>query len=42
MRQCLINGQKESNLLTLEETLTIAKIMEIARKQIGVTYPQDD
>ena len=42
MRQCLVSGAKESNLLSLDETLTIAKIMEDARKQIGVKYPQDE
>jgi len=42
VRQCLVSGAKESNLLSLDETLTIAKIMEDARKQIGVKYPQDE
>ena len=41
VRQCLLRGDKESNLLTLDETMTIAKIMEASRKQIGVVYPQD-
>jgi len=41
VRQCLASGAKQSNLLSLDETLTIAKIMEDARKQIGVKYPQD-
>jgi len=40
--QCIAAGKTESNLLSLDETLTIAKIMEQARKQIGVLYPQDD
>ena len=42
VRQCLVSGAKESNLISLDETLTIAKIMEDARKQIGVKYPQDE
>ena len=37
-----MRGDTESNLLSLNETLTIAKIMEQTRKQIGVIYPQDD
>jgi len=41
VRQCLMKGATESNLLSLDETLTIARIMEQTRKQIGVTYPQD-
>ena len=35
-------GAKASNLLSLDETLTITRIMEQTRKQIGVTYSQDD
>jgi len=42
VRQCLMKGAPESDLLSLTETLTIANIMEQARKQIGVHYPQDD
>ena len=41
MRQCIAGGRTESDLLSLDETLTIARIMEEARKQIGVVYPQD-
>ena len=40
--ECIRNGKTESDLLSLDETLTIAKIMEEARKQIGVVYPQDE
>lgn len=42
VRQCLMRGATESDLLSLDETLTIARIMEQTRKQIGVVYPQDD
>ena len=41
MRRCLERGATESSLVPLEETLTIARILEAARKQIGVVYPQD-
>ena len=41
VRRCLERGATESSLLPLEETLTIARILEAARKQIGVVYPQD-
>ena len=37
-----MKGATESDLVSLTETLTIANIMEQARKQIGVHYPQDD
>ena len=37
-----MRGATESDLLSLDETLTIARIMEQTRKQIGVVYPQDD
>lgn len=40
--ECIRSGKTESDLLSLDETLTIAKIMEEARKQIGVVYPQDE
>merc|ERR550525_1858850 len=41
VRQCIAGGRTESDLLSLDETLTIARIMQEARKQIGVVYPQD-
>lgn len=41
VRACLLAGSAESPLLPLQESLTIARIMETARKQIGVRYPQD-
>ena len=41
VRQCLMRGATESNLISLDETLTISRIMEQTRKQIGVIYPQD-
>ena len=41
VRHCLIHGLTESPKVTHEETLTIAKIMEEIRKQVGVVYDQD-
>ena len=41
VRECLLNGLTESPKLSLEETLSIAKIMECIRKQVGVVYDQD-
>jgi dihydrodiol dehydrogenase / D-xylose 1-dehydrogenase (NADP) len=41
VKKCLDEGLKESPLLTLDESLLIARIMEEARKQLGVEYEQD-
>ena len=41
VRDCLLGGKTESPLVSLDETLTMASIMEQARKQIGVVYNQD-
>ncbi|XP_053546756.1 trans-1,2-dihydrobenzene-1,2-diol dehydrogenase [Bombina bombina] len=41
VRQCLLKGLKESPLMSLEESETVANIMDEVRKQIGVIYPQD-
>jgi len=41
VRECLLAGKTESPLVTLDETLTLASIMEQIRKQCGVVYPQD-
>jgi len=42
VRDCLKAGRTESNLVSLDETLLIAEIMEQIRKQVGVVYPQDE
>jgi len=42
VRECLLAGKLESPLISLDETLTIAEILEDIRKQAGVRYPQDD
>jgi len=41
VRECLLAGKTESPLVSLDETLTMASIMEQVRKQIGVVYNQD-
>jgi len=41
VRDCLNQNLTESPLVTLEESIVLARIMETIRKQIGVTYPQD-
>jgi dihydrodiol dehydrogenase / D-xylose 1-dehydrogenase (NADP) len=42
VRKCLIQGKTESDVMPHSETLRIAEILENARKQVGVKYPQDD
>jgi dihydrodiol dehydrogenase / D-xylose 1-dehydrogenase (NADP) len=41
VRDCLLQGLTESPLVSLEETVVMARIMETVRRQVGVTYPQD-
>ena len=41
VRDCLKKGLTESPLVTLEESIVMARIMETVRRQVGVTYPQD-
>jgi len=41
VRECLLAGKTESPLVSLDESMTLAAIMEQARKQIGVIYNQD-
>ncbi len=41
VRECILAGKLESPLLPLDETLTIAQIMEEIRKQAGVVYNED-
>jgi len=41
VRRCIQNGLLESPVVSHEETLRIATIIETIRKQIGVVYPQD-
>uniref|UniRef100_A0A8D0B969 Trans-1,2-dihydrobenzene-1,2-diol dehydrogenase n=1 Tax=Salvator merianae TaxID=96440 RepID=A0A8D0B969_SALMN len=42
VRQCLMKGLKESPIMPLWESETIATTMDEARKQVGVHYEQDD
>jgi len=42
VRRCIQAGLLESPLMTLDESLVVAEIMESIRKQVGVVYPQDE
>ena len=41
VRECLQKGLTESPVMSLDETLLLAELMEDVRKQVGVDYPQD-
>ncbi|KAJ8340675.1 hypothetical protein SKAU_G00353080 [Synaphobranchus kaupii] len=41
VRQCLLKGLKESSRMSLEESSLLAEIMDEARRQVGVVFPQD-
>ena len=41
VRDCLLEGRLESPKITLNETILIAELMETVRKQVGVSYEQD-
>ena len=41
-RKCIRAGKKESEHVTHNESLIIARIEDEIRKQIGVKYPEDD
>ncbi|KAI1709239.1 oxidoreductase family, NAD-binding rossmann fold domain-containing protein [Ditylenchus destructor] len=38
---CLKNGQLESEVMSLDESILLAEIFDEVRQQIGVVYPQD-
>jgi len=38
VRDCILGGKTESTLVSLDETITMATIIEETRKQIGVTF----
>ena len=42
LRECLQKGLAESPVISLDETLLLAELMEEIRKQVGVEYPQDN
>nr|CAD2125077.1 unnamed protein product [Meloidogyne enterolobii] len=39
---CLREGKKESDLMTLNDSILLAETLDEIRKQLGVRYPQDD
>ena len=41
VRECLVQGLKESPKLPHQETLLIAELLETIRKEVGVSYQQD-
>lgn len=42
VRKCIRAGKKESEHVTHNESLAIARIEDEIRRQIGVKYPEDD
>lgn len=42
VRKCIRAGKKESDYVTHNDSLLIARLMDEIRKQIGVKYPEDD
>lgn len=42
VRKCVRAGKKESDKLSQNESIMIARIEDEIRRQIGVQYPQDD
>jgi len=42
VRQCLLNGLRESPLMPLKESLILAEINDEIRRQLDVRFPQDD
>ncbi|KAG9348715.1 hypothetical protein JZ751_029032 [Albula glossodonta] len=42
VRQCLLKGLKESSRMTLSDSALLAEIMDETRRQVGVTYSQDN
>lgn len=41
-RKCIRDGKKQSDNVSHNESLIIARIEDDIRKQIGVKYPEDD
>ncbi|KPP74742.1 trans-1,2-dihydrobenzene-1,2-diol dehydrogenase-like, partial [Scleropages formosus] len=41
VRQCLLNGLKESSRMTLADSAMLTEIMDEARRQVGVVFSQD-
>lgn len=42
MRQYIISGMLESDVVSHEESLRIARIEDEIRRQVGVKFPEDD
>ena len=40
--RCLRNGEIESPLVPLEDSLAIMHLMDLVREKIGLSYPVDD
>ncbi|XP_036399245.1 trans-1,2-dihydrobenzene-1,2-diol dehydrogenase-like [Megalops cyprinoides] len=41
VRQCLLKGLKESSQMSLADSSLLTEIMDEARRQVGVVFPQD-
>jgi len=41
LQNCLATGKLESELLSLDESLTIMRTLDNIRRQLGVVYPQE-
>lgn len=42
VRKCIRAGKVECETVTHNESLIIARIEDVIRKQIGVTFPEDN
>ncbi|XP_071522465.1 trans-1,2-dihydrobenzene-1,2-diol dehydrogenase-like [Panulirus ornatus] len=42
VRRCIKQGLLESPMMSLDETMVLAEVIEQIRRQVGVTFPQDD
>ena len=42
VRDCLVKGLKESPVLTFAKMTQVAEISDEIRKQLGVSFPQDE
>lgn len=42
VRQCIRSGRIESELITHDDSIQIAHIQDEMRRQIGLTYPEDN
>lgn len=42
VRKCIRSGKTESQLISHSESITITRIEDEIRRQIGVKYPEDE